>query len=219
MEKRFDAVLFDLDGTLLDTLDDIAAAVNYVMRAYRFPELTTPQVRGFIGNGIRMLMRRALPDASAHLAEEAAVMFADYYQTHLNVKTKPYPGIMTLVTALAAEKIPMAIVSNKYQAGLDELNKYYFQKYIDVAIGEHPQRSAKPSPKGLIAAAGALGLDICRHRIIYIGDSVVDIETAKNANVPVIGVSWGFADRDVLAGADWIVDKPDEILSIIFPVR
>lgn len=216
--------IFDLDGTLLDTLDDLTAAVNHALRTIGRPERQREEVLRFVGNGIRALVQRSLTDEVGKAdAARAMTAFTDYYMAHCTDLTKPYPGIPALLRTLSEEGHHLAIVSNKVDAAVKALNKQYFGSLIPVAIGEGAPLPlveggivrAKPHPDALLAVMqhfGATPADT-----VYIGDSEVDIQTAAGAGVPCISVTWGFRDLPTLtaAGATTLVDTPEEILKII----
>ena len=181
------AVLFDLDGTLLDTLEDLADAVNHTMRQFGYPERTLEEVRCFVGNGARKLIERAVPDGADVDAVLAA--FRTYYDAHCQVKTKPYGGIMEALAELE-KKYPIAVVSNKPDSAVKSLCADYFPGLY--ARGESTACPRKPAPDMVFKAMEAIGVERC----IYVGDSEVDVLTAKNAGVPCLSGLWGFRDRE-----------------------
>ena len=198
------AILFDLDGTLLDTLEDLKDAVNYTLRSKGYPERTLEEVRCFVGNGARNLMELAVP-AGADV-EEALSDFRIYYNAHCQVKTRPYAGIEAVLDILKKEH-PVAIVSNKPDSAVKTLCADYFPGTY--ALGEAADCPRKPAPDMVYKAMKELGVQQC----IYVGDSEVDVLTAKNAGVPCISVLWGFRNREELvqAGADCFCEKTEEI--------
>ena len=202
------AILFDLDGTLLDTLEDLKDAVNYTLRAKGYPERTLEEVRCFVGNGARKLMELAVP-AGADV-EDALSAFRTYYNAHCQVKTRPYAGIEAVLDALKKE-YPVAIVSNKPDSAVKTLCADYFPGLY--ALGEAADCPRKPAPNMVYKAMEVLGVQKC----IYVGDSEVDVLTAKNAGVPCISVLWGFRNREELvqAGADCFCEKTEDILAKI----
>lgn len=217
-------IIFDLDGTLLDTLSDLTDSTNYIMKIYGMPEHTVPEVRGFVGNGIRKLIERAVPgDTALNMDAEAYKLFIDklylefssYYDIHCLDKTLPYPGIMDLLQALSSEGYKLAIVSNKVDSAVKELSESFFSEYISVAIGETPSIKRKPAPDTAFAAMKELGLSASE--CIYVGDSEVDIATAENAGLRCISVTWGFKTKAFLAdhGAKLYADTPGELKSLI----
>lgn len=214
--NKMDTIIFDLDGTLLDTLEDLADAVNYALKKYHMPTRTIDEVRCFVGNGVRNLMLRAVPQGEENpVFEEAFLAFKEYYGEHCNDKTKPYDGIMELLNTLKKQGYALGIVSNKIDTAVKELNRKYFTDFIDVAIGEREGVQRKPAPDTVLTALQELGKD--KASAIYVGDSEVDVATAKNVGIPCITVLWGFRDKEFLEeeGADKFVSKPDEVLSFL----
>ncbi|MGD9887231.1 MAG: HAD family hydrolase [Bacilli bacterium] len=216
--KKFPkAIIFDLDGTLLDTLEDLTDAVNETLGYYQYPKRSIEEVRSFVGNGIDLLVKRALPiNTEDSIYQKCLVYFKEYYQNHLLVKTKPYDGIPQLLSELKRLGIKMAIVSNKIQTGVSELNQLFFSDWVDVAIGDQPGLALKPSSDSVKKAITLLGL----HRndlIYYVGDSETDYLTAKNANLPFIGVTWGFRTIHQLqeVGAHFLIEEPSQLLRFI----
>jgi len=211
----YSAYIFDLDGTLLDTLDDLAASVNYALRTHGMPEHTNDDVRLFVGNGVRKLMERAIPDGASNPDFEATfATFRQHYMTHSLDTTKPYDGIPETLEALKAKGCHLAVVSNKMMAATQELCRHFFPDTIEVAIGENEAEGIrkKPAPDTVIAALRQLGVG--QEGAVYVGDSDVDIETARNSGLPCISVLWGFRDRDFLLqhGAKMFISNPSELL-------
>ncbi|MBQ8352847.1 MAG: HAD-IA family hydrolase [Clostridia bacterium] len=212
-------LLFDLDGTLLDTLDDLHAAVCYALKRQGLPTRTRAQVRDYIGNGIVMLMKRAVGEDALPAVDMAQVMadFKEYYGAHCQDKTAPYDGILELLAALKAQGKKIAVVSNKADFAVKKLCEGYFSGLVDVAIGENEAGGVKkkPAPDTVFAAVNALGGAL--ENAVYIGDSEVDIQTARNAGIACISVSWGMKDREFLLknGAKIIVDAPEKLLGIL----
>ena len=207
--------IFDLDGTLLDTLGDLAASVNYALRTHGLPEHSIDDVRRFVGNGVRRLMERAVPDGADNpLFEEAFATFRRYYMEHSLDTTRPYEGIPEALAALKAHGCHLAVVSNKMMAATQALCSHFFPDTIEVAIGEHEAEGIrkKPAPDTVIAALKALGVG--KEDAVYVGDSDVDIQTACNSGIPCISVLWGFRDRDFLKqhGAETFISTPSELL-------
>ena len=192
------AILFDLDGTLLDTLGDLHASTNAVLRSFGYPERTLDEVRRFVGNGARVLIRQAVPAGEESRVDAVLAAFQTYYAAHCDILTRPYPGIPELLLQLS-EKYPLAVVSNKPDRAVKELAKIYFPALY--ARGESADCPRKPAPDMVRMAMAALGAE----KRIYVGDSEVDVLTAKNAGVPCIAVTWGFRDIDTLrtAGAEY----------------
>lgn len=208
------AVIFDLDGTLLDTLEDLADATNWALRQNGMPERRLEEVRRFVGNGVRRLMERAVPEGTEPaLFEKTFADFKSYYVDHCQVKTRLYDGIPEMLRELKARGLRMAIVSNKLQAGVDELYDRYFRDTVEVAIGERPGMQRKPAPDMVRLALQELG--VAADEAVYVGDSEVDILTARNSGLPCISVLWGFRDREFLLqhGATWFMETPDPLLT------
>lgn len=214
--KKYDTVIFDLDGTLLDTLDDLTDSVNFTLVLHGFPCRKKDEVRKFVGNGVARLIELAIPDGINNSQYEKCLAdFRYHYSRNMQNKTNAYKGIMELLEQLSKENYKIAIVSNKFDKAVKELNQTYFEKYIKVAIGESENISKKPAPDTVFKALEELGSTA--DKAVYIGDSEVDVKTAKNSGVICIGVTWGFRDRKVLEqkGADYIIDEPQELLKII----
>lgn len=210
------AVIFDLDGTLLNTLDDLADAVNWALETYNQPKRTIAEVRAFVGNGLRNLMNQAVPNGEKNpVFEDLFEEFREYYKSHCNIKTAPYEGVLELMKELKTRGIKMAIVSNKIDSGVKELNEIHFAEYVEVAIGERVGIARKPSPDSVNEALRIL--DVAKEDAIYVGDSGVDIQTAKNAGIGCVSVSWGFRDEAVLMeqGASIMIHQPLELLSYV----
>lgn len=201
-------ILWDLDGTLLDTLEDLKDAVNYALRLHGCPERSREEVRQFVGNGARKLILRAVDgrvDADAVLSD-----FRAYYNAHCQVKTRPYGGILDALAELESN-YSMAVVSNKPDSAVKSLCTRYFPGLY--ALGEQDGCPRKPAPDMVFRAMEAIGVDSC----VYVGDSEVDVRTAKNAGVTCLSVLWGFRDKEVLeaAGAKYICEKPENLPEII----
>lgn len=213
--QQYDTYIFDLDGTLLNTLDDLASAVNYALRRNGMPEHSRDAVRRFVGNGVRMLMIRAVPDGELNPQfEEVFDSFREYYMHHSLDTTLPYDGISEMLATLRERGCRLAVVSNKFDAATKELCRHFFADTIDVAVGEHEAEGIrkKPAPDTVIEALNQLG--VSRQNAVYVGDSDVDIETARNAGLPCISVLWGFRDRDFLLahGATTLISSPTDLL-------
>lgn len=214
--RKYDTILFDLDGTLLDTLEDLTDSVNDALAFYGLPARRMGEVRRFVGNGVARLMELSVPGGRAHPQFEACLAeFRCRYAKNMRNKTRPYPGIEELLRRLSGEGCALAVVSNKFDRAVKELCRLYFGEYIKTAIGESEGVAKKPAPDTVFRALAELGS--CPERTIYIGDSEVDVQTAKNAGVTCIGVTWGFRDRAVLEqeGANEIIDRPEELWSIL----
>ena len=214
--KRYDTVIFDLDGTLLNTLEDLADGVNAVMRANAYPERTLDEVRRFVGNGIRRLMEQAVPEGvCGEVFERVFEEFRTYYTEHCQIKTRAYDGVMELLAVLKEKGYAMAIVSNKNHAAVCELNEIYFKNDISVAIGQKDGIRKKPAPDTVFQALKELGGS--GERAVYVGDSEVDFMTAENAGMDCVLVSWGFRTEEELADCTpkAMIDRPEELLAVL----
>lgn len=210
------AVIFDLDGTLTDTLQDLCNSVNYALCRMEWPERSLSEVRQFVGNGVRRLVERAVPqEAEAADVETCFTYFQKHYLVHCQDNTRLYPGIAGMLREVRSRGFRTAIVSNKLQAGVDELYQTYFRDIIDVAIGEREGLRRKPAADMVELALERLG--VSRQEAIYVGDSEVDVQTARNAGLPCVAVLWGFRDRERLveAGATTFISHPDQLLPLI----
>lgn len=216
---RQKAVIFDLDGTLLDTLEDLTDSVNAALRAYDCPEKTIDQIRMYVGNGIRNLMIRAVEGGESHPQfEDIFQAFKEHYKGNSQNKTKPYEGIMEVLRTLHTQGIKLAIVSNKADYAVKELNTYYFQEFSMTAIGEMENVRRKPAPDTVYQALKEINVSV--EDAVFVGDSDVDMDTAKNAKIPCIGVLWGFRDKEVLKahGAEHFAEKPEDILEVLMTI-
>lgn len=213
---KYKVVIWDLDGTLLDTLQDLANATNYALKTWGLPERNIDEIRQFVGNGVRMLVTRAVPQGEEHPHfEEIFDTFRKYYVEHCQENTGLYPGIAGTLVALKEHGVRMAVVSNKLQSGVTELYDYWFKDTIEVAIGEREGINRKPARDMVDIALSELG--VSADDAVYVGDSDVDVMTAKNSGLPCISVLWGFRTKDFLVehGANLFVSRPEEILDII----
>lgn len=210
------AVIWDLDGTLLNTLDDLAASVNAALAMNGMPLRSTEEVRAFVGNGIRNLMMRAVPGGEANPAFDKALEdFTRHYGAHSRDRTRPYDGILEMLDRLSAEGVKHAIVSNKIDFAVKALSRAYFGERMCAAIGDDPSRARKPAPDSVFAAMREMG--VTAQETVYVGDSDVDVLTARNAGVPCVAVLWGFRDEACLraAGAGRLARTPDELREIV----
>ncbi|HPN60818.1 MAG TPA: HAD family hydrolase, partial [Bacilli bacterium] len=184
---------------------------------YHYPLKSREEVRCYLGHGVAWLVRKALPETIGEdIYQQCLIFFKEYYQRHLLIETKAYDGIESLLDELKRQQIPMAIVSNKIQSGVDGLRDQFFGKWIDVAIGNRPGLALKPAPDSVHLALSELGLKPSSD-IVYVGDSETDVLTAKNALLPFIGVTWGFRTAEQLwkAQAELLIDEPKQLLSLI----
>ncbi|MCD8086599.1 MAG: HAD-IA family hydrolase [Clostridiales bacterium] len=213
---NYQTILFDLDGTLLNTLDDLHTACNYALTAVGEPPRSREEVRRFVGNGIGTLLARAIPGGTDHPRYgEALALLQSYYRAHDRVNTAPYEGVLPLLDALTEAGYRLGVVSNKPDGPVKALCRAYFGDRIAVAIGDRPRFHRKPAPDAALEALRALGAD--PDSALYVGDSDVDIATARNAGLPCLSVTWGFRDREVLlaAGATALADSPQEVLAFL----
>jgi len=209
-------VVFDLDGTLLDTLGDLADGVNFALTQYGYPERTVGEVRQFVGNGVRNLIELSIPGGLENPDFEPCLhVFKEHYSHNMQNKTRPYDGVLILLETLRKEGFKIAIVSNKFDKAVKELSKEYFGSNIDVSIGESARIHKKPAPDCVYEALHELNTEA--RTAIYVGDSEVDVRTAHNAGLPCVGVTWGFRDKDILVkeGAEYIISHPLELLDIL----
>ena len=213
---KYQTILFDMDGTILDTLEDLQSSVNHMREKYGYPPCSLDEVRRFVGNGAEMQMRRALgADADEETVAKALALYKPYYAAHCQIRTKPYAGVLELMATLKAEGFRLAVVSNKPDEAVRPLVAQHFGTLADIAMGETAQRRRKPAPDMVNDALAALGAD--KSRAVYVGDSEVDIETARNAGIPCISVTWGFRDREQLleAGAAELAADAGELHALL----
>jgi phosphoglycolate phosphatase len=212
----YQTAVFDLDGTLLDTLEDLYLATNHALRLHGLPLRTCDEVRLFVGNGVEMLIRRAVPAGTDE--ETTLAVLGDFKATYAAIcenHTKPYDGILELLAALRERGIRVAVVSNKFDAATKKLCGKYFGDLVEVAIGERAGVRKKPAQDTVNEALKELGMT--PEGAVYIGDSDVDIETARNCGMPCISVTWGLRDKDFLlqSGAEILVDTPERLFGVI----
>jgi phosphoglycolate phosphatase len=213
---RYQTAVFDLDGTLLDTLEDLYLATNTALESHSLPRRSRDEVRMFVGNGVEMLIRRAVPAGT----DEGTILavLADFKTAYAAIcedHTKPYDGIPDMLRALRERGIRVAVVSNKFDAATKKLCEKYFGDLVEVAIGEQAGVRKKPAPDTVYEALKELG--VTADHAVYIGDSDVDIRTARNCGMPCISVTWGLRDKDFLIenGAKTLVDSPETLLGVI----
>lgn len=212
----YQTAIFDLDGTLLDTLEDLYLATNMALEHHALPSRTRDEVRMFVGNGVEMLIRRAVPAGSDESTVQAVLShFKTVYAAICEDHTAPYEGILLLLTALRNRGIRVAVVSNKFDAATKQLCAKYFGELVEVAIGERAGVRKKPAPDTVLEALRELR--VSQSGAVYVGDSDVDIQTAKNCGMPCISVTWGLRDEDFLIanGATTLVGAPEELLGMI----
>lgn len=216
MERKISTLVFDLDGTLLNTLDDLAASTNHALARFSLPERSIDEVRQFVGNGVRKLIERAVPAGTpADVTEEVFNCFKQHYALHCMDRTDLYPGVAKMLEDLAGVGYRAAIVSNKLQSGVDELYHHFFSRTVTVAIGEREGVRRKPQPDMVLLALKEM--KATKEKAVYIGDSDVDIATAANAGLPCISVLWGFRDRSFLVehGAMRFAETPADVLPLL----
>ena len=215
---KYTTLLFDLDGTLLDTLSDLELAVFHALHAFDMPQRSIDEVRMMVGNGIKNLIDRAVPDGTPpEKTAEVLAVFRDYYAKNSRINTAPYDGIIAVLKLLSQKGYKMAVISNKVDFAVKDLNRDFFADYIPIAIGDREGKNKKPAPDSLYEAMELLG--VSKEECLYIGDSDVDILTAKNAGIPCIGCAWGFRGREFLRehglSDEMILDTPAELPAFI----
>lgn len=213
---KYKLAVFDMDGTTLNTLEDLAGSLNYALRQFGFPERTVDEVRSFVGNGVRLLVERGVPEGCSDVeTEQVYEAFSSHYMVHCCDSTKPYDGIPEVLAALRENGVLTAVVSNKPDGAVQELCAKYFANLFQVSVGEREGVRKKPCPDSVNEVLRQL--NIRKEEAVYIGDSEVDIMTAKNAGMDCISVEWGFKDQTFLKenGAEIIVSSPAELTDII----
>jgi len=213
VKKRYQAAIFDLDGTLLNTLGDLCDAVNCALERLDLPKRSEEEVREFVGNGVGRLIELAVPEGTAGEVEsECLAAFRERYEAHMLDRTAPYPGVIELLTKLRALGVKRCVISNKFDEAVSQLCERFFSGLVDFSVGESPATRRKPAPDSALRAIELMGVPA--DRTLYIGDSEVDGATAKAAGVDYVGVSWGFRSRETIleSGAMTVVDSPDELL-------
>ena len=215
---KYTTIIFDLDGTLMNTLDDLTISTNHALSQMGLPTRTIDEVRQFLGNGVRKLIEMAVPEnTSEDMIERVITCFLQHYTFHCKDHSKPYDGILSLLSSLKGMGCRMAIVSNKPDIEVKKLNSEHFADYIDVALGENEKSGIprKPSPAMVFEAIVQLGSE--PEQCLYVGDSDVDILTARNAGIDCLSVTWGFKTAEFLSqfGATRMIDSPSEMLEVI----
>ena len=211
--KEYDVYIFDLDGTLLSTLEDLAISTNYALEKCSMPVRSIDEVRRFVGNGVRKLIERAVPGAETNPRfDEVLSTFKNHYIHHSYDHTAPYPHIIDTLKSLRLRNKRVAVVSNKFYNATVDLCQHFFGDVVEVAIGEREGIRKKPAPDTVEEAWRQLGVG--KDNAVYIGDSEVDVETACNSGMPCVSVLWGFRDRDFLEshGAETFINDPKELL-------
>lgn len=223
-----DSIIFDLDGTLLDTLDDLTAAVNHALTAFALPTMTRAQIRRYVGNGVPKLIERAVyfasvgcepnldgsNDCDRALVSACLALFTEYYDKHSSDHTEPYDGVAEMLAAVKDLGLKSAIVTNKYDGAARELKNIFFPT-VDLIIGAQDGIRPKPSPDGVNKALAIL--NSAPSRSVYVGDGETDMKTAAACGMPVVAVTWGFRDENVLRtfDPDFIIDDPSELLGAL----
>lgn len=216
---KYNTVIYDLDGTLLYTLEDLMNSVNFALDHYGYPHRTLDEIRRFIGNGVAVLMKRSAPENCPE--DELKIMldiFRPHYLEHMYDTTGPYDGVINMMKEIHEAGYKTAIVSNKLDPAVKELDKMFFSGLTELAIGA-PAHAKKPDPTSVLMCIDDLGSQVCE--AIYIGDTDIDIETAHNAGLKCVGVSWGFRGRQFLEehNCDYIIDTPDELLPLLSSLK
>ena len=213
------AIIFDLDGTLLYTLEDLTDSVNFALNQFNYPHCSIEQIRSFVGNGVEKLIRRAILKSQDEINErvfyDCLNTFKIHYKNNMKNKTTPYSGVIDLLKKLKSKGIKIAVVSNKFDSAVKDLCTFYFGDLIDLAIGESNSCAKKPTPDGIFKVLKHFELKA--KNCVYIGDSEVDIQTATNANMDCINVDWGYKDKNFLinAGAKRIVSNTKELEQLL----
>ena len=212
---KYKAIVFDCDGTLLDTISDLTNAVNFALQSVNAPMQTDVDTLGMVGNGIKKLVERSLPDNKKELFDVAFKKFKEYYNDHYDDFTKPYQGIPETLQILKEKGYVLLLVSNKNTLFLEKLYNKFFYDTISVSLGETEGLKPKPAPDMVEYVVKKVGID--KKDAVYVGDSDVDIQTAKNSGLDCISVSWGFKTREDLIkyGANIIIDAPQELLEMV----
>ncbi|MBR5441550.1 MAG: HAD-IIIA family hydrolase [Clostridia bacterium] len=213
---KADTIIFDLDGTILDTLEDLKNSVNYALSNNNLPKRSFAEVRSFVGNGIRLLVERAVPTGTdSAVLDNCFADFKAHYKENSANNTKPYDGVIELLKQLKSKGYKLAVVSNKADFAVQMLVEDYFNGIFDYAVGEREGIRRKPCPDSVNDAIFYLASD--KNSAVYVGDSEVDVETARNSGIPCVAVTWGFRDKSVLTSLspEYIIDKPSQLMDIL----
>ena len=213
---KYRLAVFDMDGTILDTLDDLTDSLNHVLDIFCMPRRTRREVRSFMGNGIRRLIELGVPSGTPEdITDKVYLSFSDYYPDHCAIRTGPYPGILSLIDTLRRHGMQTAVVSNKVDCAVQLLCAQYFPDAFDAVAGEQPGIRRKPCPDAVNHVLSVLGIP--REEAVYLGDTEVDIRTAVNAGMDCIAVDWGFRDRSFLQGLHptFLISSPEEAVRIL----
>ena len=212
----YKAVLFDMDGTVLDTVGDLTDAINVSLEKFGFPARSQEEVKSFLGKGPAHFVNCAVPEGTdAATKQQVLAFYEPYYDSHCQIRTAPYPGIMDLLKTLKARGIRLAVISNKQEPAVKALAEQHFDGLLELAVGTSPRIRCKPDPSAVLAAMAELGVE--KSETLYVGDMDVDLNTARNAGIDCVGVSWGFLGRKKLEalGAEHIVDNTEQLLEFI----
>ena len=213
---KYQAVLFDMDGTVLDTLDDLCDSINHSLAEFSLPPVSREHVRQCLGNGAAFLVSHSIPaDCSPDLEAVVLAFYKPWYDAHCLIKTAPYEGILPMMQSLKEHWLRLAIISNKPDRAVQELSDAFFPGLLELSVGESPSFRRKPAPDTVLTAASQIGLSV--DQCVYVGDSEVDLQTARNAGMDCISVTWGFRDEAQLieAGASVLVHTPEELESLL----
>ena len=213
---KYQAVLFDMDGTVLDTLDDLCDSINHSLAEFSLPQVSREHVRQCLGNGAAFLVSHSIPsDSSPELEADVLAFYKPWYDAHCLIKTAPYEGILPMMQSLKEQGLRLAIISNKPDRAVQELSDAFFPGLLELSVGESPSVRRKPAPDTVLTAASQIGLSV--DQCVYVGDSEVDLQTARNAGMDCISVTWGFRDEPQLldAGAATLVHSPKELEGLL----
>ena len=213
---KYQAVLFDMDGTVLDTLDDLCDSINHSLAEFSLPPVSREHVRQCLGNGAAFLVSHSIPAGSSpELEADVLAFYKPWYDAHCLIKTAPYEGILPMMQSLKEHGLRLAIISNKPDRAVQELSDAFFPGLLELSVGESPSVRRKPAPDTVLTAASQIGLSV--DQCVYVGDSEVDLQTARNAGMDCISVTWGFRDEAQLieAGASVLVRTPEELESLL----
>ena len=213
---KYQAVLFDMDGTVLDTLDDLCDSINHSLAEFSLPQVSREHVRQCLGNGAAFLVSHSIPAGSSpELEADVLAFYKPWYDAHCLIKTAPYEGILPMMQSLKEHGLRLAIISNKPDRAVQELSDAFFPGLLELSVGESPSVRRKPAPDTVLTAASQIGLSV--DQCVYVGDSEVDLQTARNAGMDCISVTWGFRDEAQLieAGASVLVRTPEELESFL----
>ena len=212
----YKAVLFDMDGTVLDTVGDLTDAINVSLEKFGFPARSQKEVKSFLGKGPAHFVNCAVPEGTdAATKQQVLAFYEPYYDSHCQIRTAPYPGIMDLLKTLKARGIRLAVISNKQEPAVKALAQQHFSGLLELAVGTSPRIRCKPDPSAVLAAMAELGVE--KSETLYVGDMDVDLNTARNAGIDCVGVAWSFLGRKKLEslGAEHIVDNTEQLLEFI----